>query len=934
MHDRSLKRAQRGARTVALLTALCTVALLGACSGDSPQALVASGKKLVERKDPRGAALQFKNALQLSSDLKGVRLLLGNALLEAGEPGAAIVELTKALQEGEARDAVLPPLARAMVDGAEYRKLVMQYDNQGLNDTQAQASLKTSLAMAWGALNDNKRMDAALAEALKAVPDYGPAQVLRARGLASRGELDAALVIVDKELQRVPVDPDAWYLKGEILGFIRNDSKAGVEAMKQALSINRAHVPSHNGLVGLALRNKDMAAARAQIEQLRAVLPNHPALVFMEAQLALYDSKTDIARDKVLSLLKNSPEHVGLLQLAGMIEGQAGALVVAESYLTKALQIDPKLPLARRSLGLTYLKMGRYPRVVEVLKPMTGPDHADAGALAMAGEALLRMGDAKGSEALFTRSAKLNPNDTGVNTALAMSHLGRGDIARTFGELDTLSRATPDDIVADMALISAHMRRSEWDAALKALDEAAKKSPGNVTLLELRGRVHLARNDFAAARESLVKALTIDPKYFAAIGSLTAIDLLERKPEQATKRLRDAFKADPRNYLAAMALADLRARYGAPLDEQRGILQEAIKGSPAEAVPRLALIELNVRNKRNNDALQVAQDASSALPNNALVLNALASVQTQNGDVQQAISTYRRLSNIEPKDVSPLLSLADLYRNAGDRSNAEATWRRVLDIEPANPTAPTRLVESIIASRKPAEALAEAATMQQRQADNPIGYLLEAVVHQRAKAPDKAVEALRNGLKRTPANTDLALRMHQSLMASGRAADADKLAVSWPKEHPEDTTFELELANGHTARGELAPAERILRSLVARHPQAPLALNNLAWLLAVQRKPGGVDLAQRAIANGRESAAMLDTLALALAAEGQPARALDTQRRAVAAAPNDVSMRLTLARLAAEAGDKALARSEIEALTARNLPPPLQAEANRILKSL
>jgi cellulose synthase operon protein C len=485
-----------------------------------------------------------------------------------------------------------------------------------------------------------------------------------------------------------------------------------------------------------------------------------------------------------------------------------------------------------------------------------------------------------------------------------------------------------------MALISERMRRSDWDGALKALDAAAKKTPENTTLLELRGRVHIARNDLSAARESLLKALAIDPKFFAATGTLVAVDLLERKPEQAAQRLRETVKLDPRNYVAALALADLRGRYGASLDEQVGILRDAIKGSPGEAAPRLALIELHARNKRLTDALQVAQDAASSLPNSATVLNALASVQTQNGDVQQAISTYRRLAALDAKDVSPLLGLADLYRKTGDRANAEAVWRRVLDIEPTNAVAPTRLIESILAARKPAEALADAATMQQRQAESPIGYLLEATVHLRAKAPEKALETLRSGLKRAPANSDLALRLHQTLVATGRGPEAEKLAASWPREHPADTNFELELANGHIVRGELPAAERVLRALVARHPQAPLPLNNLAWVLATQRKPGAVDLAQRALANGRESAAMLDTLALALAADGQLGRALDAQRRAVAAAPQELNLRLNLARLAAQAGDKALARAELDQLSSRNLPPPVQAEVGRILKSL
>ena len=112
-----------------------------------------------------------------------------------------------------------------------------------------------------------------------------------------------------------------------------------------------------------------------------------------------------------------------------------------------------------------------------------------------------------------------------------------------------------------------------------------------------------------------------------------------------------------------------------------------------------------------------------------------------------------------------------------------------------------------------------------------------------------------------------------------------------------------------------------------------LALNNLAYVLAMQKKPGAVALAERALQRAPKSAAVLDTLALALAAEQQLPRALDVQKQAVAAAPDNHGFRLQLAKLMVQSGDKANARSELSALAALGNKFPRQAEVAALIQA-
>ena len=79
---------------------------------------------------------------------------------------------------------------------------------------------------------------------------------------------------------------------------------------------------------------------------------------------------------------------------------------------------------------------------------------------------------------------------------------------------------------------------------------------------------------------------------------------------------------------------------------------------------------------------------------------------------------------------------------------------------------------------------------------------------------------------------------------------------------------------------------------------------------------------------------LMDTLALAYAADNKIPKAIETQKLAIARAPNDPSLKLTLAKLLIKSGDKAYARAELEDLVKLGDGFREQAEVATLLKSL
>lgn len=919
------------AHALAAVLLACLFATAG-CNSDSPQSLIASGKEYQASNDHKAAVIQFKSALQADPDSAEARVLLGQALLDSGDPAGATLELTKVVDDKASRELALPLLARALLVTGNQQKLTTSYGDIDLEDKAAAASLKSSLATAWGLQGNREMADKALAAALAAKPDFGPALLLSARRAAVNGDTDAALRLIDEVLARDGSLYEGWQLKGEILLYVKNDAKAAEAAFRSALVAEKTYVPAHIALISMRMREDDIPGMQVLADEMRAVLPQHPQTLFVDAQVAYQRRDIAKARELVQLLLRGAPNHVGVLQLAGAIEAQGGSLTVAERHLAKALAIEPDLRPARESLARIYLRLAQPIKVMEVLQPLMG-NNSPKEVYALVGEAQLMLGDTRAAEEAFTRAATIDPDDPRVRTALALTHLSRGEVDSAFAELESVA-ASNQDTLADMAIVSARLMRNEFKAALRAVDAMEKKQPANPDVTNLRGRVYLAAKDWPAARTAFDETLKLDPANFAAVSNLAAIDVLEKKPEAAQKRLEASIAADPGNVYAHMALTQLRSLAGASPEELRRLLNAAIQAAPGNPEPRLQLIAMLGRQRQFKDALVAAQEAAAALPDDTRVLDALGIAQMQAGDTQQALTTFRRIAGIDAKSAKPFLRLADVYKATNATDAVEISLKRAVELEPGMEVAQVALMDFLLAQNRANDALDIARRFQRHRPTEAAGYLFEGGIHRRGSATDAAVAAYRNGLAKAGPHSDLAVALHRTLVVGDRGAEADRFAAAWLKDHPGDAAFEYELAVTSIGRGNLPQAQARLERVLAIRPNHPLALNNLAWVLVMQGKPGAVAYAQRAVDRMPGQAALIDTLAMSLAADKQADQALVLQKQAVELAPDDLDLRLNLAKIALQAGDKDLARKELERLQTVGKDFPLQAEVTRLMKTL
>lgn len=907
---------------------------LGACGSQDPQELIASAREHLQKNDNATAIIELKNALQEQNNLPEARLLLGQALLAHGDPVGAEAELRKARELNHKPDEVSPLLARAWLAQGQARKVTEAFDQVRLESPQAQAALLTSLAIAWRAEGKMENFRQRLDAALQLQPEYAPALIERARLKAADRQFNEAVVELDQLIRREPKNAEAHKLRGDVLLYGTGQRDEALAAYRAAVDASPKFLDGQSALVRMLMADGKADEAAQALDKLAALAPKHPVTLYLQTQMAVQKKDFKLAKEKVQELLKRTPDSPTANEMAGVIELQVGSVVQAQTLLGKALQAEPGLRVARRALVLAHLRAGQVDQAIatlpEGLKPET--TDADTGILSVAGRAYMAKGDFAQAQAFFKRAAAADPKDPGKRTSLALSQFQMGQTDLALSELNDIS-AQDSGIVADIALINAHMQRREFDKALTAIGNLEKKRAQDPMPKHLRGLALMLKGDRAGARKAFDESVAVDGEYLAAVAGLATLDLADKQPDAAIKRMEALTQRSPKNAQAWLALADVRQGTGAPADKVTQAIEQAVQAAPSEARPRVMLVDQHLRHKDPAAALSAAQSAVAALPESADVVTALGRAQAASGEHNQAIATFSKLASLVPKSPAPFMLMAGAQAANKDVKAAMLSLNKALELQPDFLPAQRALAELALQNRQSEQALAISKTVQKQRPKDAIGFSLEGDIQAAGKHWDAAATAYRAGLK-LAASPEIAIKLHATLIAGGKTADADRWAVEWSKGHPKDVVMAMYQGDRAIAAGQLPVASAHYERVIAQQPNNALALNNLAWLAGQQGRGDAIALAEKANAAAPKQPAFMDTLAMLLSAKGEHAKALDLQKKVLELKPDAPVFKLNLAKIQIKAGDKAAARKLLDELSAMGDKFSGQAEVQRLLKEV
>jgi putative PEP-CTERM system TPR-repeat lipoprotein len=332
-------------------------------------------------------------------------------------------------------------------------------------------------------------------------------------------------------------------------------------------------------------------------------------------------------------------------------------------------------------------------------------------------------------------------------------------------------------------------------------------------------------------------------------------------------------------------------------------------------------------------ALAAAQAAQTAFPENPQILEILGAAQQGAGENNQALETFTRVAKLLPQNPSPLVRVAGVQAAVKDYDGAIGSLHKAIALQPDLSSAWLGLASVYVTAGRSSDGIVDARKLQKEYPKRAVGFGLEGAIQLGQKKPSEAAVAFREGLSREPIPL-LSVLSYQALQIAGKPDQAAALAQRWQKDHPKDVQLRSYLAQQAVLAKDYPVAVQQYRAVLEAEPDNVTVLNNLAWSLNELGDPKALEYAERASILAPNVPTVADTYGWILVQRGDAKRGLDMLREASRLAPQDPEIRLHLAKALLKAGDKAAAKSELEALAVQGDASRARTEAQQMLNGL
>ncbi len=289
---------------------------------------------------------------------------------------------------------------------------------------------------------------------------------------------------------------------------------------------------------------------------------------------------------------------------------------------------------------------------------------------------------------------------------------------------------------------------------------------------------------------------------------------------------------------------------------------ERARSAHADALPpRVALARVALATNDLSLAQTAAAEALALDPNNldALTVHAQALLATDDRPAAESdVNKVHELIGAADPNARALALVANLQRQVGQLDRAKANLERAVAKEPNSVDALIALVQlnaqqgDAAAAKRHLDALATLAVDQTQLT------LLRADVAAATGNLDAAMQGYRT-LAQT-GNRDATLKLAATLDRAGKLNEAMQVVAKYLDGHDDDFAAGMTLAGYALKQGDRAGAAKRYESLLAKHGDNAVVLNNLAWLYFEAKDPRATDTARRAYALAPRNPAVADTL--------------------------------------------------------------------------
>jgi len=694
----------------------------------------------------------------------------------------------------------------------------------------------------------------------------------------------------------------------------RGDDLAARRQYREAIGAYRRAVNSDpkDGTARLKLANAFAAVSDwrpATTEAIRAadLLPDNVEAQLLAARLILSQTRFVDAVERTSAVLKNHADDATAL----IIWGNATA-----HLLNSAWALD-MLSAAIRDKNTFYDARRRF-------RQRTARADDDA------------------AEAAFRKAERLAPTMTESQLALAnfLWTAGRPDEGEA--HLRRAAEQNPGDGIANRALGAFYIARQRDAEGERFLRNAATTGGDRQARFMLADHYTQAgRNEDARTILQLMSAA--DDASGELSLRLAALDVRERKPGDAVRRLDALISRDQQNVDALLLKARVLFSMGNPdpryaraavdrkpksnearamlgdvllenghLDDAFDEYAEALRLDPESVDLPSKAARLALALERYEAAEQYAQDAVRKNPNSRDAAVTLVKALVATGNYDAADRELQPLLTRYPTGPDVLAQAGAVHAARGNDATARTAFDRALLLDPNSFDALSGLVMLDVKQHRAAEARERLEAALARHPRDGTYLALAARVYASAGDVTRAEATLRHALDLDPGNEHAALALANQLAHRGRHDEAQRELERFLERRPGSVEAQVSLGMLLEEMGRTADAQALYEKVVAYSPSAALAASRLAALYV--DRGGNLDtaLALASAANRQRPSdpVTCDALGWVYVKRNHLGLALPRLQEAVRAEPGNPRYRFHLASAYLRSGNVKAAKDE------------------------
>jgi tetratricopeptide (TPR) repeat protein len=731
----------------------------------------------------------------------------------------------------------------------------------------------------------------------------------RGNQLFAAGKYDDATLNYRNAIKKNPQLGEAYYRLG--LAVLKQGKAAeAYDALSRAVTIdpknNPAKVDFANFCLAVYARDPKHPAmlykqAQTMADQLTAPGGNPAEGLRLKGMLALADNHPGMAADWFRQSLRLAPDDA---------EAAVG--------LAQALFRDNQPEEGERTARETIERHPQYGPGYETLYAYYGAQQSWDKA-----EALLKLWVAK------------NPKESAPILRLAAFYYGRKQPEDAEMILKTLVDRPADFPHADLLVGDFHGLTRNLEKALEDYRRGESRDQERQQAYQERVANTLAqlgrRDEALKAAEAIIAK---DPKNLYARS--LKVQLLDdmggvQNLNTAAALAADLAKEAPANSRVQMLAGQTLLKKG-NADQAYAYFQQAAKADARSTAPQIALARLELLRKNYAAVLQHADAVLAIRPNdpNARLFRVIGLTGTHS--YTQAKAEAEQLAR-DTKDAPQVeMQLGIIALGQGQYSHAEDYFRKLYkdgssDLQPL-----AGLVNTLEAEHQPDRALELMQAEAQKSPDSAGKAALLVATEEASGKPDMALAELQKLAAAHPKSAAVQVRIAQLQIRRGHLEDALQALQRAQQIAPDAKGVDLAIGNVQDQLGKKPEAMASYRKALAKTPEDPLLLNNLAFLLA--ETGGNLDEAQQMASSAIRKAPNLpqlqDTLAWVQIKQRHEDSALKILATLTTEHPDDVTFRYHYAVALIDSGNRAAAKDQAE--TALSKKPP--AEMATALRNL